>query len=447
MASLVDLLHGLGAGKITSRSYVDRLLDRIRVRDGRIFAFSHLDFNRARALADACDRHRAGGGAVGPLHGLPIAVKDIFDTSDLRTEMGIAIYANRQPTRDAALVTRIRAMGGFVIGKTITSEAAYVKPAETRNPWNPQHSPGGSSSGSAAAVAAGFVHAAIGTQTSGSIMRPAAFCGVIGFKPSIGSVSMVGAMPFSRTLDQAGFFARTVADVSVFAAPLVDNELFPRQVSMPVRPPRLGLILDYPWTALEPESRQKVSQVVRVLAAAGASVTMLALPARFDDSIAIHRSIMLHEAARQFQSVQDEARARLSPVLNDGLDEGRRISKSSYGEAMSRRARLVASTGELFEGIDAIISPPAQGPAPAGLDTAGDPGFCTLWTLLGLPAIVVPCTVAANGLPLGLQVIGPAACDGALLSCASWIEAAVVAAGRRSPAPPGVTPRSGDTTL
>lgn len=443
MASLVEVLLGLSSGKLAARAYTDQLLERIRARDGRVFAFAHLDFGRARVLADACDKRRLEGGVLGSLHGLPIALKDNFDTADLRTEIGIAAYNNRQPTRNAVLVEQIHATGGFVIGKTVMSEAAFMKPAETRNPWNPQHTPGGSSSGSAAAVAAGFVHAAIGTQTNGSIIRPAAFCGVVGFKPSKGSISMAGAMQFSPTLDQVGFFTRSAADACALAAPLVEGNPYPQQVAMPARLPRIGLLLDYPWSRVEPEARKKTAEVVLMLTAAGASVTPLELSPRFSDAPAIHRSIMLHEGARQLQSLQEAARARLSNELNEGLDEGRRISKASYGEALSRRMRLIESVGELFETIDVLISPPAPGAAPARLDSAGDPGFCTLWTLLGLPAIVVPCAMAANGMPLGLQVIGPAQSDQAVLSIAHWMETVIGAAVERAIADAPRTKASG----
>jgi len=422
LATLVEILRDLVSGGLPARAYTDRLLERIRARDGRVFAFAHLDFARARALADACDLHRANGGVPGPLHGLPVALKDVFDTADLRTEAGIAAWSSRQPTDDAVLVQRLRAAGGFVLGKTITSEAAFVHPPETRNPWNPQHTPGGSSAGSAAAVAAGFVHAAIGTQTNGSVIRPAAFCGVVGYKPSAGLVPLDGALQFSSTLCQAGFFTRSVADAAAFAAPLAEPGAIAPEVNEPSSPPRVGLILEYPWTSLEPEARQKTVQVVRILASAGANVTMIDLPPRHADANMVHRLIMLHEGVRELGDLQERARGQLSAELNAGLDEGRRISRGSYGEAMLRRARWIEAAGELFAKVDVILSPPAAGPAPARLEAAGDTGFCTLWNLLGLPMIVVPCTVAANGLPIGMQVVGPAGEDARVLAVAHWIE-------------------------
>jgi Asp-tRNA(Asn)/Glu-tRNA(Gln) amidotransferase A subunit family amidase len=425
LASLVNVLRGLANGELTSRLYTERLLERIRARDARVQAFSHIDLARARSIADLCDRYHAQGAVLGALHGLPVAVKDIFDATGLRCEMGLAVFANRQPTEDAQIVARLRHAGGFVLGKTVTTEAAYLKPAETRNPWNLAHTPGGSSSGSAAAVAAGFAHGAIGTQTNGSLIRPAAYCGVVGFKPTAGLMSTKGALHFSPTLDQAGVFARSVADVCALVGPLAEGPSLATPVTALAAPPRLGLIVDFQWTSLEPEARQHLAHIARKLTARGATIQPIELAPRFADANQVHRTIMMHEGARQLRELQDRHRLLLSALLNDALDEGRRISTASYGEALVRRARLAEAIAEVFQSFDAVISPPAAGPAPARLDTTGDPGYCTLWSLLGVPALVVPSGFAMNGLPLGLQIATRAGDDKRLLAVAAWIEAAI----------------------
>jgi Asp-tRNA(Asn)/Glu-tRNA(Gln) amidotransferase A subunit family amidase len=425
MATLAEVLRALATGTLPARDYTDRLLARIRAKDGVIRAFARVDPPRALALADGCDTRRANGEDVRPLHGLAVGVKDIFDTVDLPTEMGSPIFAERRPTRDAAMIDRLRAAGAFVLGKTATTELAYMHPAETRNPWNPRHTPGGSSAGSAAAVAAGLVHAAIGTQTNGSVIRPAAFCGVVGFKPTAGLLPTAGAFPFSPTLDQVGTFARTVADVALFTAALVEGETLPPRIDARSRAPVFGVVAGWAWTALEPEAHDHFVAVQKRLAGAGARLIPLEPPPVFGDANLVLRTIMLHEAARLHRDLQLAHRPRLSRELNAGLDEGRVISQATYGEKLARRAVLVDLAADLFAQCDAILSPPVPGPAPRRLDTTGDPGFCTPWSLVGFPAITVPTGLAQNGMPLGVQVAAPPGADASLLRDAAWIESVV----------------------
>jgi Asp-tRNA(Asn)/Glu-tRNA(Gln) amidotransferase A subunit family amidase len=423
LASLINVLRGLASGELPAQEYLERVLHRVQTREPIVHAFAHIDVARARSLAEACDKHRRSGGTIGPLHGLPVAVKDTFDTTDLRTEAGLPFMANHYASEDAWLVARIRQAGGYVLGKTVTAEASFTHPGETRNPWNPQHSPGGSSAGSAAAIAAGFAHAAIGSQTNDSVIRPAAYCGVVGFKPTQGMLSLDGALRFSPSLDQAGVFARSVLDAAALCAALVtDSESRPAAYELPA-PPQLGLITDFPWTSLDAEAAQHLAQVVRVLSSRGARITPITLPPAYLGANSVHRLIMLHEGARQLGELQVQFRGQMSNALNDALDEGRRISPATYGESMVRRARLIEGGAALFGDMDGIITAAASGPAPARFGSHGDPGYSTLWSLLGMPAITVPTGFASNALPLGMQIAAPAAADDRLLSVAHWIQA------------------------
>ncbi len=423
MASLINVLRGLASGELPAQEYLERVLHRVLTREQVVHAFAHIDVARARALAEACDKHRRSGGTIGPLHGLPVAVKDTFDTADLRTEAGLPFMANHYAAEDARLVVRIRQAGGFVLGKTVTAEASFAHQGETRNPWNPQHSPGESSAGSAAAIAAGFAHAAIGSQTNDSVIRPAAYCGVVGFKPTQGTLSLEGAFCFSPTLDQAGVFARSALDATAFCAGLVADSKSRPAAHQLAAPPQLGVIVDFPWTSLEPEAAQHFAQIQRVLNGHGARITPVTLPPPYLGANTVHRLIMLHEGSRQLRELQAQFRGQMSIELNDALDEGRRISPATYGESMVRRARLIEGGETLFGELDAIITPAASGPAPARFGTRGDPGYSTLWSLLGMPAITVPTGFSGNALPLGMQIAAPAGADDRLLSVAHWIQA------------------------
>ena len=426
MAQLDEVLDALARGRMSARDYVDRLLTRIDKREPLVHAFTALDAVRARLAAAACDERRVAaarrGTALGALHGLPVGVKDIFDTADLCTEYGSSAYAGNRPIHDAELVSRLKQAGAFVLAKTVTTEFAFRHPGATRNPWNIQHTPGGSSSGSAAAVSAGLVHAAIGTQTNGSVIRPAAFCGVVGYKPSLDTLPFGGALHFSPTLDQPGTFTRTVADVARFTSALTQSDAVPAQVAALTSPPRLGVITNFPWTALEPEAHAHWTATVARLNDAGAITTALNFTPPFHDAHRIHETIMFHEGAKQLAGRQREHRARLSRKLNDAIDAGRRISAGSYGEALARRAVLIDLAADFVDDFDAVISPPAPSYAPARLDTTGNAGFCTLWSLVGFPALTVPSGLATTGVPFGIQIAANAGNDAGLLSVASWIE-------------------------
>jgi Asp-tRNA(Asn)/Glu-tRNA(Gln) amidotransferase A subunit family amidase len=422
---LLGAVQVLADGTLTARAYCEYRLARIRSTEARINAWAAIDEVRALALAAARDAGRGSGGRTGALHGVPVGVKDIFDTDDLPTEMGSPAFVGNQPGKNAELAQRIIAAGGYVLGKTATTEFAFMHPAETRNPWNPRHTPGGSSSGSAAAVAAGHVPVAIGTQTNGSVIRPAAFCGVVGFKPSFDSLPIRGALPFSETLDHAGVFARTVADAAYFAACLAEPDTLAAVIETFSRPPRIAFLARFPWNAAEPDAAAHLQATSNRLARAGTVVKNTSLPDAFGDAHLVHRRIMLYEGAREHAPRQARHRRVMSAVLNAAIDEGLAISHDDYRSALASRAALVELALDLFEDCDAIASLPAPGAAPARLDITGDPSFCTLWSLLGFPAVALPTGLSEVGLPYGVQLAARAGADHQLLQVASWCEAAI----------------------
>lgn len=417
-------MHALADGTLKARAYCQAHLEKFRATESRIRAWARLDEGRALAIADARDTERERG-RPGPLHGIPVGVKDIFDTDDLPTEMGSPAFAGHRPQKNAELVGRILACGGYVLGKTATTEFAFMHPAETRNPWNAAHTPGGSSSGSAAAVAAGHVPVAIGTQTNGSVIRPAAFCGVVGFKPSFDALPIDGALAFSETLDQAGVFARTVADAAYFAACLAAPASFAGSVAAFSRPPKIGILSRFPWNTAEPDAAAHLQKTFKLLAGAGTILKGAELPPVFDDAHRVHRTIMLYQGARRHAPRQAVHRHLMSAALNAAIDEGLAISHEDYRRALVKRAALVEVALGLFEDCDAIASLPAPGAAPARLDVTGDPSFCTLWSLVGFPALTLSTGLSEEGLPYGMQLAAPALGDNQLLGVARWCESAI----------------------
>jgi Asp-tRNA(Asn)/Glu-tRNA(Gln) amidotransferase A subunit family amidase len=387
-------------------------------------AWQWLDRDRALKLAADADRADSPMRVAHPLHGIPIAVKDNFYTAGIPTEMGCRAYAGYVPQETADVVARLQSAGAIMLGKTVTTEAAFMVPAKTRNPWNPAHTPGGSSSGSAAAVAAGFVAGALGTQTNGSVIRPAAFCGVVGYKPSCDQMSARGVMPFSPTLDQPGVFARSVADAAFLASCLTAHRSAITPEVKPLRSaPRLAAVRSPVWHLARPEQRAQLDADIKRLRDAGAAVDVLEISGEFDAAHKVHRTIMLFEAARAAKKVRVAYRDRFSDYLNKALDEGEAIRDTDYREALKTRLQLQQSLAHFFDrGYSAIITPPAAGEAPATLDNTGDPRFCSIWTLVGVPAIAIPTGVGPHGMPLGLQLVGAAEEENYLLATAAWCE-------------------------
>lgn len=421
---LLEAARRIRSGRLTSAAYTESLLARINAREKDVQAWQWLDADRARSLAAEADQATSPMRVAHPLHGIPVAVKDIFYTAGIPTEMGCRAYAGFVPEETADVVARLESAGGIMLGKTVTTEAAFMQPSKTRNPWNVAHTPGGSSSGSAAAVAAGFVAGALGTQTNGSVIRPAAFCGVVGYKPSFGQMSSRGMLPFSPTLDQPGVFARSVADAAFLASCLTSqrNAIAP-EVRAARSAPRLAAVRSPAWYLAQPAQRTQFQADIDRLRDAGASVDVLEVPGEFDAAIRVHRTIMLYEAARLSRAARQVSREGFSDLLNKALDEGDAIRDADYRDALKARTHLQQSLAQFFDrGYSAIITPPAAGEAPASLDTTGDPRFCTPWSLVGAPAITIPTGKGPSGMPLGLQIVGAAEEENYLLATAAWCE-------------------------
>ena len=363
----------------------------------------------------------AAAKATGPLAGIAVGVKDIFDTHDMPTEFGSPIYAGNRPASDAAMVAMMRAKGAIVAGKTVTTEFAFRDPAGTRNPRNLAHSPGGSSSGSAAAVAAGMVPAAVGTQTGGSVIRPAAYCGVAGYKPSFRLVPMVGVKPFSWSLDTAGFFAASVADAAEFAARLTGRPLAVEAVDPCAL--RIGLCRTSVWKKASADMRAAVELAAGRAAKAGATVVEIDEPEALAAAREAHLALQNFEAAMALAFEYEHHGKRLSKALRKALKQGLETTPEAYDETrrIARRARR--ETGALFETVDVLLTPSATGAAPKGLSSTGSPLFNKLWTLTGNPCVNMPGVTDAAGLPLGVQVLARFGRDRTALSAASWLEA------------------------
>jgi Asp-tRNA(Asn)/Glu-tRNA(Gln) amidotransferase A subunit family amidase len=412
--TLTEAAEALDDRQLTSLELAEAQLTRVQATDAAVCAWETLDPEHVRREAARWDATRQPGA----LGGVGIGVKDIIDTADLPTTIGSPIFADRRPAHDAACITRLRAAGAFVFGKTVTTPFAFMDPGKTRNPWDPAYTPGGSSSGSAAAVAVGHVAAAIGTQTNGSVIRPAAFCGVVGFKPTLHAISTAGVQPFSETFDTVGTFTRTVEDAARLASALADPGRIAEKLTPLGRPPRFAYLGDFPWTVQDCDADDVVEAAVTQLRTR-AEVVPLDIPAAWHEAKAIMRTIMLFEAARNLGDLQSRERARLSPAVNAGLDEGRAIGGDAYAAARAQRERAIAFFTHWCEGFDAVLAPSAPGPAPRGLATTGDPSCCTLWSLLGFPAITLPVGFAQR-MPVGLQLAAPAGCDDSLLAVAAW---------------------------
>jgi Asp-tRNA(Asn)/Glu-tRNA(Gln) amidotransferase A subunit family amidase len=427
---LTEAAAHIREGRITSTELVQDCLARIDEVDANVQAWSFLDRQYALLQAEAADRHRKQGKATGPLHGVPVGIKDIFDTGDMPTEFGSPLWAGRTPRQDAAAVARLRAAGAVILGKTVTTEYAYYQPGKTRNPHDKSRTPGGSSSGSAAAVAAHMVPGAIGSQTNGSVIRPAAFCGVVGFKPTHGLIPRSGALELSRTLDHVGVFARGVEDAALLAEVMVgfDEEdpdtrpvarppLAAVAVSEPPLPPRFAFAPSPVWEQAEPVTREAFAELVDALGDAASNVV---LGSSFDQAVDMHNVIMDVEMAHNLRRDYETAGDQLSAHLRGLIERGRTHLATTYCNALSGIARLNTMLDELFNEYDAILTPAAPGPAP-GAETTGNPVFCTTWTYLGTPAITLPLMATEGGLPLGVQLVGRRGNDARLLRTANWL--------------------------
>jgi Asp-tRNA(Asn)/Glu-tRNA(Gln) amidotransferase A subunit family amidase len=421
----------IARGAMSAEEYTRACLDRIAAVDQEILAFMHLDPGHALAQARAVDERRRNGKPTGPLHGIPIGIKDIIDTEDYPTEHGSPIFSGRRPRHDATIVARLRSAGAVILGKTVTTEFAFYHPGPTRNPRDLERTPGGSSSGSAAAVAAGMVPLALGTQTNGSVIRPAAFCGVFGCKPSRGSISRSGMLAHSRLLDQPGVFARTLEDTALLLDVIVGHDpedpdtepaaapAFRRILAeAPPLPPRFAFMRTPIWDKATADSKQALESLVEHL---GERIDTVELPPAFADAWHDHRTIMAADMAHRHCAIVERAGDAASRTLRDFLAEGRTITAVDYFAAIDHARALGQVLVKYFELYDAILTPAAPGVAPRGLAATGDPAYCSLWTLLGLPALSLPILNGERGLPLGVQLVGPAGDDARLLRTARFL--------------------------
>ena len=405
-------------------------LDRIAEREPQVQAFSYVAADAALARARELD----AGPVQGLLHGLPLGVKDVFDTAAMPTAYGSPIYANHRPASDAAVVALCLAAGAVVVGKTATTEFATYQPCPTRNPHRLNHTPGGSSSGSAAAVADGMAPLALGTQTAGSIIRPASFCGVVGYKPSFGRVPRAGVKSLCESMDTVGGFGRSVRDVGLLGAVLLGDERLARIESCTTA--RVGLCRTPWWEEADVDTQQAFAFAEAMLAGCGANVEEtndtgsllsqgrrrhIALPDACGALVAIQKDVMAHEASRGLADEHRRFAQRLSPGLRRLLDEGAAMSGADHAQRLAQAAALGRQVDALFDNVDVLLAPSAIGEAPQGLNATGDPLFCRPWTLLGLPCVHLPFTKGHSGLPVGLQLIGRRGEDHRLLATALWV--------------------------
>ncbi len=414
--SAVRLARALARRELSVVTLASALADRSAVLDARLHAWVHFDAAGARRRARAV----ANAASAGALHGLPIAVKDNIDTAGLPTAYGSLIYAGHVPQADAACVALARAAGAWVLGKTVATEFANMAPASTRNPHDLAHTPGGSSSGSAAVVAAGLAPLALGTQTAGSVIRPAAFCGIVGYKPSPRRIPRAGAKANSDTLDEIGVLARSVDDAGLLAQVLSGRPDEPLPGTRAFAP-RIGVTLMSPPSALSPAMAAMIAACARRLSSASAGVNDVVWPLSFDALVEAQRTVQQYETARALAPEHQYRRAQLSPELADFLDQGCRIDAAAYGAALACGRAASRAIETLFAGVDVVIAPAAPGAAPRGLASTGDPHFSRPWQLLGCPCIALPGGLDAAGLPLGLQVTARPNDDERLFAAAAWI--------------------------
>jgi Asp-tRNA(Asn)/Glu-tRNA(Gln) amidotransferase A subunit family amidase len=419
-------------GKIQPSSLVTNGLKRILQREQALQAWQSLALETAHAQALMMDHPgpEIGGAANLPLRGIPVAIKDIFSTADLPTTWGTSIYQGRYLPEDAAVVARLKAAGAIILGKTVTTEFATAAAGPTRNPHNLEHTPGGSSSGSAAAVADGMVPIAIGSQTMGSILRPAAYCGIFGFKPSFGVMSRYGMMPVSTDLDHVGLFARDLDDLELLLRiltfpdkrdPACKQSLQrPENKAVSTPPPRIAFILGLHYDQLEPVARDRMQDVSHVLEGAGATVDQVALPELFQTAWEDTQNLCALGLATHHGDVIRRHQDQVSDLLLAWVERGERLDEAAYAAIQRRVAAYRSALSDIFADYDVILTPVTTGAAPQGLEATGSPIFCGLWTLCGVPAINLPVGKDSFGLPLGCQLVGNYLADFRLLNLARW---------------------------
>jgi Asp-tRNA(Asn)/Glu-tRNA(Gln) amidotransferase A subunit family amidase len=424
--------HELESGRLTSEALVSACLARIAERDSAVGAWTNVDHERALVAARATDKLRASGKPVPPLSGIPVAIKDIIDTKDFPTEYGSAVFAGRQPDADASIVSQLKAAGAIILGKTVTTELAFFGPGKTRNPHDLERTPGGSSSGSAAAVADDQVPLALGTHTAGSTIRPASYCGVVGFKPTFGYTSRSGVLAQSAPLDTIGGYARSVEDIALLFDAMssfdpADVDMTPGEkpslvaaLSEPAsRVPRFAFIKTPAWQQADAATRRAFETFAGSFGA-HAEIVEAKLPSEFEGILRLPQIVQFYDIARNYGPIADANPDRVSDKLKEIIAEGRTFSAADYAAACADQESLYEILKPLIAGYDAILTPAATGPALVGLGGTGSPVFNALWTYLGMPCISLP-LLEVDGLPVGAQLVGARDLDAGLLRVADWM--------------------------
>jgi Asp-tRNA(Asn)/Glu-tRNA(Gln) amidotransferase A subunit family amidase len=418
----VGLRTSLRAGQVRAEDIARAAIERIQALEPQLHAWEVFDPELALAQARGLDRRLAAGEAPGLLAGVPLGVKDIFDTADLPTGHGSPLYRGHRPAADAHAVRVARDAGAVVMGKTVTTEFAYFTPGPTVNPWRAGHTPGGSSSGSAAAVAAGLVPLAFGSQTAGSLIRPAAYCGVFALKPTHGAFSLDGVKPFAPSLDTLGWLARSADDLELMRCALLRQpfESLPRVAPASLR---LAACRTHEWPAIDAGGAAAWEAGLARMADAGMRVPLLALPEALAGLMQAQKTVMAFEAARSLSREFEANRAQLSEALRSLLSTGHEVTEAAYRQAQALAQSGRQQLAQLMHGLDALVVPAAPGEAPAGLAATGDPVFSRVWTLLGWPCVNVPGLLGPTGLPVGLQLVGHPGRERDLLVAAAGLHA------------------------
>ncbi len=419
--SLKAVSARIRGGRSSSVQTVALFLDRIAQNDSRVHAWTTVDTDGALQQAEVLDREAAESRFRGPLHGVPVGIKDIFSTRGLRTTMGSPLFANHVPHCDAEVVHRLREAGAIILGKTVTTEFAALDPGPTRNPWNLEHTPGGSSSGSAAAVAARMCPAATGSQTAGSIGRPAAFCGIVGLMPTASRLSRKGVFPNSWSLDHVGAFGNTVDDVAAMTSAMSAQPVNPAP-DLDTASVSIGVVREFFRDHTEPEAWELHEQMLERLRAAGPQVEELTLPPSFHQAIAALRTIMRVELASAHADLHGQHRADYGVQIRGLVESGLLISATQYLRARRLRRVFQREMRELFTRCDVIVSPGARGTAPRSLDSTGDPIISAPWTLADFPTLSLPIGFGPGHLPVGIQLSAKPLNEDRLLTIAKWFE-------------------------
>ncbi len=433
--SLAATAEAVRSKRQSALEVMEACLTRIRQSEDTVQAWHTLDPELAKRTARELDER----GATGSLAGIPIGLKDVIDTKDMPTENGTIVDRGRRPSEDAALVARLRNAGALFPGKTVSTELAFFSPGKTRNPHDPERTPGGSSSGSAAAVAAGMVATAIGGQTVGSVIRPASFNGTWGMKPSYGAIPVTGVSPLAPSHDHMGVFAQNPLDLALVidvisgddgrdpAARGASPTALADALQSPLERPRLAFMRTAAWADFDARLQKPFEELADSLGA-----HEVVMPEKFEAAWGLHLTIQIAEMAKSFARIDD--RSKLSQVLRQALEDGEAVTAEQYEAAKAGAEELREAFGELMAGYDAAITPSARGEAPRGLERTGDPVLCLLWTLLRVPAVSVPAMTGPDGLPVGVQIVAPRGHDTTALRAAAWVGRRLGVGGEAEPA-------------